>query len=97
MATETERRSKFNIVSEILTLCKNPIKKTRIMNYGNLSFEQTKKYLEVLILKGLIRRNCEGFYQTTRFGDEFSEGLTTLLLLWNNNDVERLVSKYIIA
>lgn len=90
-------RSRFEIIETVLRLCKCPINKTNIIHRASLSWEQANQYLDALELKGLIRRNCEGFYQTTRFGCEFCEGLTTLLLLWDDKAIKRLVTRFVTA
>jgi predicted transcriptional regulator len=48
------KRSSFEIMAEILNLCKKPQTKTKIMYMTNLSWRMLHNYLSTLQSKGLI-------------------------------------------
>jgi len=67
-----EYRRSIDIIADILRICKKGSKKTRTMYLANLSFEQLKKYLELLINKKLLEYDSiEKKYKTTNKGLEF--------------------------
>ena len=69
------RRGRLEIIYEILSLCNGGLtKRTHIMYKCNLSFQQLKKYLELLNLLGLLeKRKVAGkvLYQIMEKGREF--------------------------
>ncbi len=70
------RRGRFEIVNEILTLCKAPTQKTHILYKCNLSYDQVRKYLDFLVSNNLLKSLSEGgrnYYQTTKKGRKFTE------------------------
>ncbi|MDD1750488.1 MAG: winged helix-turn-helix domain-containing protein [Methanothrix sp.] len=61
------KRSKQEIVSVILEVCKSGANKTRIVYQANLNFKTINPYLDILIKNGLIELN-QGNYKTTQKG-----------------------------
>ncbi|MCD6504497.1 hypothetical protein J7K52_03885 [Candidatus Bathyarchaeota archaeon] len=72
-----DRRNRFKIMAEILTLCRrNLIQKTRIMYLCNLSYDQLQRYIDFLTHMGLLEavtKSGRKYYQTTKRGIEFLE------------------------
>jgi len=71
------KRGRFEIVYEILSLCRVSVQKTRILYRCNLSYEQLLKYIEYLIGKDLLmtfKNEGKDFYQITENGKAFIEG-----------------------
>jgi predicted transcriptional regulator len=71
-------RSKVDIIADILEAAVGGTKKTHIMYGCNLSFEQLRTYLNLLLDRGLLRTNVENgqsgdptFFQTTTKGHTF--------------------------
>ena len=65
------RRSAIEIVSEILSVCRNgTVNKTAIMYRSNLSFEQLQRYLAFLHDQRLLHRQESGQYAITSRGHE---------------------------
>jgi predicted transcriptional regulator len=68
------RRNETEIMAEILSLCRHPQKKTRIMYQTNLSWKIAKEYLETLLSKELLQvHHSEIRYATTQKGLDFLE------------------------
>ncbi len=64
------KRSRNEIISQILEICKNGASKTKIVYQANLNFNSVNTYLDLLIKNDLIRVN-EGraiLYDTTPKG-----------------------------
>jgi len=74
-----ERRSKHQIIYDILTLISNKggkVKPTHILYGGNLSHDRLKKYLKELIDAGFIeqvKEKTKTFYTITEKGYKFIE------------------------
>ena len=67
-------RSSIEIMVEILTFCKFPQAKTRIMYSTNLSWEMLQRYLSQLQSRGLLEvHHSQIKYATTPKGLEFIE------------------------
>jgi len=69
------RRSKMEVISDILTEALNGASKTRIMYQANLNFSRVNRYLPELLEKGLIikENNPKGgvvHYRTTEKGKD---------------------------
>jgi len=64
------KRSKHEIVSQILGICRNGASKTRIVYQANLNFRTVNPYLDLLIKNELIKSKQERIvlYQTTDKG-----------------------------
>jgi predicted transcriptional regulator len=67
------KRDRVSIIVAILETLKEKRegrRKTNIMQSANLSTEQVSKYLELLYINGMVRKDG-GTYQVTRRGVEF--------------------------
>ncbi len=64
------KRSRLEIMSDILQVCLSPSGKTQVMYKNNLSFTQLNTYLEVLISLKLLAFHT-GKYKTTQKGRIF--------------------------
>ena len=71
------KRSREEIVSEILDVCLNGANKTRIVYQANLNFRTVNPYLDLLIEKNLIRvsQGQIPLYETTPQGIDMLEGI----------------------
>lgn len=75
-----ERRSRSEVIVDILNEALNGANKTRIMYRANLNFVRFNFYLQELMDKGLVEKvktNPTGFifYKTTMMGREFLDVL----------------------
>ena len=68
------RRSRQQIIYEILKICRNGVNKTTIVYKSNTNFGSVKSYLQDLIENHLIYAN-QGIYQTTPNGLRILESL----------------------
>jgi len=78
------RRSRLEIMADILQEGRKPTRKTQIMYQCNLSFKQFKTYLSFLGIKGLIKgkdNSGAALYQTTRSGLSFLKLYRKMVLL----------------
>ncbi len=76
------RRTRLEIVSDILDLAMRGTRKTHIMYRSNLSFEQLEKYLELLLTRGLLEMKVGDsgkLYQTSRKGEELLREIDKIL------------------
>jgi predicted transcriptional regulator len=76
------KRDRVSICMAILETLKDKRegkRKTNIMQSANLSTDQVRKYLELLYINGMVKRNGES-YQLTRRGWEFLETFKQLNL-----------------
>lgn len=67
-------RSRLEIIHDLLFVVnesKVGVRKTRIMYRGNLSDEQLKKYMNLLIINKFIECNPEGIWKITRKGKKW--------------------------
>lgn len=71
------RRSKYEIIVDILRTARYGEKKTRIMSVTKLSYAQLKYYLDLLYQEGFLE-NCKGFYTTTLKGHQFIKDFETI-------------------
>jgi len=78
------KRDRLAIIADILEIAKDGAKKTRIMYGCNLSFRQTKKYLNHLLKIGFLRLGNS--YHTTEKGLQFLQTYHTLELLLNTRN-----------
>lgn len=77
------RRSTLELIRAILTVCKQPVSKTKIMLKVYLSWQQTNYYINELMNRHFIEK-ADTKYLITLIGKDFLEGLETLLGIWNN-------------
>ncbi len=68
-----KNRGRLHIVAAILQIAEEGCRKTRIMYLGNLSFELLRKYLDILVKRGLLEVQDRGekIYRTTEKGRHF--------------------------
>jgi predicted transcriptional regulator len=74
------KRSKSDIMLEILNVCRNGASKTRIVYKANLNFNTATPYIELLSEKGLvsISEGPRTLYETTPQGLEVIKTLRQL-------------------
>jgi len=77
------KRSRYEIIHDVLDQCQTGSKKTWVMYRANLSYDLTKKYLEDLEKLGLVE-NKEGLYYITEKGKQLLE----LLDNWKQKKTE---------
>ncbi len=63
-----KRRSKAQIVSDILEICMDGANKTKIVYNANLNFKMLDSYLDVLTKRGLLHIAASREYITTEEG-----------------------------
>ena len=67
----SRRRSSIDILHDILNLCDSEgLKKTAIMHRGNLSYDQLRRYLTVLMRQGILASDDVGYYRITTKGKD---------------------------
>ena len=64
------RRTRTDIIKEILELCSNPVNKTAIVYSCNLNFKIVKKYLSWCFINGWLKQTGNK-YQTTVLGNDY--------------------------
>ena len=67
-----DRRSDYDIMAELLTVAKQPIRKTHLTYRCNLNFNVVKKYLQTLLEFKLIEQRSPT-YNTTDKGESWLE------------------------
>jgi len=85
------KRGRLEIIYEILSICREPVQKTRVLYGCNLSYDQLSRYLKYLIARGLLRlveRDGKKLLQVTEKGRKFLEGYESL-----SNIVEEIPPK----
>jgi Predicted transcriptional regulator len=78
-----KKRSKYEIIHDVLDQCQTGSKKTWVMYRANLSYDLTDSYLEELVKLGLVE-NRDGLYYTTEKGKQLNE----LLKAWRQKKSE---------
>ena len=78
------KRSRFEIIAEILRVAKHGAKKTRIMHSSGLSWSMTNKSLTYLLEVALLRIGKS--FHTTEKGLQFIRAYQTLGLLLNTRN-----------
>jgi predicted transcriptional regulator len=78
------RRSRFEVIRDILSVCQTPAPKGRIMQMAYLSYYTVSQYLEELKLRGFLNFQ-NGLYTTTNRGREFLNSLNMVVLQWRNH------------
>ena len=68
--TLKERRSRMDIIADILSVAGEETKKTHIVYRANLNFARVDGYLQHLVDNGLIEKKSRE-YKTTEKGEEF--------------------------
>jgi predicted transcriptional regulator len=74
------RRSKSEIMLDVLNICRSGASKTKIVYKANLNFNTATPYIDLLSKKGLlsIREGSGTFYETTPQGIEVMKTLRQL-------------------
>ena len=90
-----KKRSKYEIIQDVLDQCQTGSKKTWVMYRANLSYDLTTNYLNELEKLGLVEPK-DGLYYTTDKGKQLLE----LLKTWRQkkaelNDIAKLVREYL--
>ena len=69
------RRSRYEIIAEILSVAQDGVRSTRIMYKSNLDFRQRERYLSRLLGVGLIGIKTKSplVYKTTELGNKWLE------------------------
>ena len=78
------KRDRLKIIAEILQVARNGTKKTRIMYQCNLSYLQTRKYINFLLETSFLR--IGNSYHTTEKGFRFLQTYRTLDRLLNTKN-----------
>ena len=65
------KRSRYEIIAEILEYCHTPRKFTQIVQYCNLSTPLAKQYIELLLGRELLTVKDGNLYETTNNGLKF--------------------------
>ncbi|MDM7940957.1 MAG: winged helix-turn-helix domain-containing protein [Methanothrix sp.] len=87
LGREIIKRSKHNIISEILEICKDGASKTRIVYQANLNFRTVNPYIDLMIKNGLIDVSYGNnvLYETTEKGMNLLENFKQI-----NNELKEL-------
>jgi len=88
-----KKRSKYEIIHDVLDQCQTGSKKTWVMYRANLSYDLTTNYLEELEKLGLVE-NKEGLYYISEKGKQLLE----LLRAWRQkkselNDLTKMIKE----
>jgi len=88
-----KKRSKYEIILDVLDQCQTGSKKTWVMYRANLSYDLTTNYLEELEKLGLVE-NKEGLYYISEKGKQLLE----LLRAWRQkkselNDLTKMIKE----
>jgi len=91
--TKPERRSKASILQDILRAIHNKggkARPTHILYSANLSHDRLKKYLDMLVLNGFIKRQQgdNTYYEITQKGLEFLSGFNKMKRFFDAFGVE---------
>jgi predicted transcriptional regulator len=78
-----KKRSRYEIIHDVLDQCQTGSKKTWVMYRANLSYDLTTNYLNELEKLGLVE-NKEGLYYITEKGKQLLE----LLKAWRQKKAE---------
>jgi predicted transcriptional regulator len=90
-----KKRSRYEIIQNVLDQCQAGSKKTWVMYRANLSYDLTTEYLEELVKSGLVEPK-DGLYYTTDKGKQLLE----LLKTWRQkkselDDIAKLIKEYL--
>lgn len=74
------KRSRGEIINQILGICSKGATKTRIVYQANLNFKTVNPYIDLLIKSGLIdlRSGQNKIYMTTARGSELMESFKAI-------------------
>jgi predicted transcriptional regulator len=68
---EKRRRSKLDIIIDILESAQEGVRKSRIAGLANLNYKYVMKYVDGLVRHGLLDEEGEGIYVVTAKGRAF--------------------------
>jgi len=90
-----KKRSRYEIIQDVLDQCQTGSKKTWVMYRANLSYDLTTNYLNELVKMGLVEPK-DGLYYTTEKGKQLLE----LLKAWRQkkselDDITKLIREYL--
>jgi len=77
------KRSRYEIIHDVLDQCQTPSRKTWVMYKANLSYDLVGKYLDDLKTKGYVD-TTDGLYHVTEKGKELLE----ILRAWKQKKTE---------
>ena len=89
MGKSSLQRGRWDIMASVLRVAESPKSKTHIMYGANLSFRQLKRYMELLLEKGLLcvseetNIKAKSMYVTTDHGHSFLENYRKLVDVGN--------------
>jgi predicted transcriptional regulator len=86
------RRSKYEIMSEMLYLALPGAYKTSFINSCIISHKMCEKYITTLLKKGLLEEK-DGRFHTTKKGIQFLEAYQKLELLWEKNVTSKILQR----
>ncbi|MCQ4450314.1 MAG: winged helix-turn-helix domain-containing protein [Sulfolobales archaeon] len=90
-----KKRSKYEIIQDVLDQCQTGSKKTWVMYRANLSYDLTTEYLDELAKLGLVEPK-DGLYYTTDKGKQLLELLKTYRQKKSElNDIAALIREYL--
>lgn len=82
-------RSRLSIIYDILWICQETqVSQTQLMYKANLSYFQLKKYVHILLLKGLLQETVQDgnkSYQSTPRGRQYIAAFRDLTQLLNRS------------
>ena len=81
MKRKSMKRGQLEIIYEILSICREPAYKTRVLYKCNLSHEQLMRYLNYLMNRSLlctVEGSQKKLFQITEKGRKFIEGYENL-------------------
>jgi predicted transcriptional regulator len=82
-------RSRLSIIYHILWICQDTqVSQTQLMYKANLSYFQLKKYVNTLMIKGLLQETVQDekkSYQSTPRGRQYIEAFRDLTRLLGNS------------
>lgn len=74
-----KKRTQWEILNEILELCKIPRKKTHVVYFCNLNFKVYKKYVDRLMEVGYLEYNGTYFLTTEEGLERLNEWVPVLM------------------
>ena len=90
-----KKRSKYEIIHDVLDQCQTGSKKTWVMYRANLSYDLTTEYLDELAKLGLVEPK-DGLYYITEKGKQLLELLKTYRQKKSElNDIATLIKEYL--
>ena len=85
------KRGTVEIFYEILSTCRKPVNKTRIIYHCNINFVMFQKYLDIMTTSGLIKISNDEtreLFMTTDKGKNFIEYYKNMMSLMTNKQSE---------